>query len=1391
MKHIIRNLSIISAFAAVLSCNQNDGMDYWSFATGDQEIEFTPKTDADTKGVITGTAYPENEPFAVTAWYLGADASDENKKWNDWKNKSFNEGGPIQYIPAVGNSGSNTTVAAKIERDSQTRYWKNLSSKFYWPAVGSLTFCIYSPYSLISDSNNSNLTVSCTPSEGLKILNFDVTPAGGRLDKNNNPVAAGKQWNVDFMVTPLLENYTKDSVGAAVNAVFKHQLSTIQFYTKRAKDLGDDIDIYLKEISIKRVLSVASYSMYKSDNEKWERKGQNAANEESEYLIFQSQENNGKGLKLTGSSVVTNSLTSDDPILVIPQILPLINGSVDSTTATIVIKYTKVSQVENPSPTGNDDLFIPEIREAEYYGDFKSIFDRWSPNKSYSYTLSIGGLETIHWDPSVSSFSYKSTVLRPEIFDKDGQVSDDVVLALVKQDTVNKYNGVFSKYGNYNFQVNEDCQGDIRDNLYFMWYQLRRPKSYGDEWVYPYSYSKFSYNWYASIEGVNGTFKVNTNQQMDPYSLFKQVCGVGESPYNTTENCRNNVVFQLKKSSTSGKFYIYHPVTKQYLKIDFSKGTNGIGNSDCASFVSNMDAATPLSIDFIGVFKNNLDNDGTTDGVQIYYDTYTDVYGTNDGTSNGIISKTYNENTKQHYYVLGVDITRTFQRNYITFENGTISFRTVSKDPVHIEKQYLYVTDQSSVDITAGWAKAHTEVGKLLSSAGDFPNLVLGSEEYNDNDNDYKAIMNLIPLNGTIKTEQKIIVDNDSLLTDFELRNIHGNADTYGSSKVAGQYKFGDVIKVTGDVYAKYDGNGPGLIEKDVELTVTKIAGEEEGVLYGKILTDGTIEVVSGGSPDGHALVNCTAQLLNHPKYGSITPSGVNYVYDGYDKISYALVLNPVEVNSNETETALGTVYYVYNGNISEKPAEKGCAVTVTAVGNTSYASVNSGKIKGGNVPNKVETTYNGTYTYTDNLGAKYTLTAKNGKLTVHSLTYNLVLNPVEITAYYPNNNVSYSANATGSVYKVIDGVQQSSAIQGADGINVTIASIGNSNLATGIETGTFTANTGKKYGKTTYTASYNYNGTTVVSKTAGDLTVNVVEYEFVPNSITVRNETLEVNTTSSSSAATGTLYKKENGGTATKVDTYGLVVTGLASNQTVATLSSNVITAWHTGSTTYSYEYTYTDNSTGYSYKFTGENGTLAVTAEIKYTLTLGEVKLGVGESEAPTATLKKEVNDEVVSSNQVSVSDISISNTSTAYVNNNNEITGRAVGETSYTAKYTTGKMGVVVTNNPAKITVENNNNLWEGEVTISTSWNDSKYISFGTKLYAGESFTVEYSTSGGGQIQIYTQTNNADKEYFSASVSGSGSLTFTLSSWNNGGMDGIRFAGYNYKIKKVYKN
>lgn len=1355
-------------------------MDYWSFATGDQEIEFTPRTDADTKtetkGVITGTTYPVDEPFAVTAWYLGADASDVNKKWNDFKGKSVKDGGPIQYIPSLNNSGMQQDLASKIERIAQTSYWKNRSAKFYWPALGSLSFFIYSPYSLLDEQVHSNITVSCTPSDGLRISDFDVTPAGGRLDSKGNPVEAGKQWNVDFMVTPLLENYTRDSIGTAVNAVFKHQLSTIQFYSKRAKDLGDDIQIYLKEIRIKRILTVASYSMYENDDRKWSRKGQNAANEESEYIIFESNENNGKGLELTGSSAVTNSLTGDDPILVLPQILPLIYGSVDSTTATLVIKYTKVSQVENPSPTSEADKLIPEIRESEYYGDFKSIFEKWSPNKSYSYTLSIGGLETIHWDPSVSPFTYQSTVLRPDIFDKNGQVSDDIVLSLIKQDTVLKYNNEYSKYGNYNFQVNEDCQGDIRDNLYFMWYQLRRPKSNGDKWVYPYSYSDYSYNWYASIEGLNGSFTVNTDQQMDPYSLFKQVCGAGESPYNTEDNCRNNVVFKLKKCTTNNKYYIYHPVTDRYLQIDFSKSSNGIGNSDCATFVSNKDAATPLCIDFIGVYTDNQKYDNTTDGVQIYFDTYTDVYGPNDGTGNGIISHTTDAVTKQHYYVLGVDITRTYKRNYITFENGTVSFRTLSDTPVQIEKQYLYISEQSTVDMSVAWDKAHTEVGKLLSNANNIPNIGI---------DDYIAIMNLIPLNGTIKTEQKMIVDDDSELTDFELRNVHGNADTYGSSNVAGQYKFGDIIKVTGDVYAKVDGKGPGLIEKDVALTVTRISGEKEGVLYGEIQADGSVKVVSGGSTEGHALVNCIAQLKNHPKYGSITPADVNYIYDGYDRISYALVLDPVDVNANKTVTALGTVYYVYNGIMSDKVAETGCEVAVTAVGNTSYASVVSGgQIKGGNVSGKFETTYQGKYTYTDKQGAKYNLSAENGKVTVHSLSYNLVLNPVVITAYYPNNGGSYTATATGSVYEIIDGTQQPSPIQNAMDINVTINTVGDGSLAT-FDKGTFTANTNKKYGSTTYSAVYEYNGTTVVPQNNGSLTVNTVEYNMYPNTITVSGNSLNLN----NNPATGTLKERVNHGSETVVGTYNISVTSLVPNNQKASLSSNTITALNTGNTAYYASYLYSNNN-GYSYQFTGMEGTVDVTAVIKYTLTLNSMNVNVSGSVTPTATLYKTVNGNQLSSTPVNVKATGTGNSNTAKVSNG-QLTGVTAGTTTYSAQYE-GEMGTIPGTNGSVTVINNGNTLWQGNPSISFSSWSSYTVYLNDNLYPNDVFKVVCKATGSNPALQITVGSNRYIDRFSSISSNGTTLVLSVPKWwplDYESSHTIKFEGCNVEIIRVY--
>lgn len=1360
MKHIIKGLSLITLTAALYCCTQDDGMDYWSFATGNQEIEFTPNTDLNTKDVISGTTYPSDVPFAVTAWYLGTETSYSavNKKWDDYKTKSVQNGGAIQYIPNLNTTGSGVN-ASMIVRTGQT-YWKNPYTKFYWPAAGSLTFFIYSPYySLVNDSINGHSIVSCTPDRGLTISRFDATPKGGRLDEWGNPVPEGNQWNVDFMATPILKNYTKDSIGTAINAVFKHQLSTIQFSSKRSKDLSDDVVIYLKEIKLKRILSVASYSMTNSDSAIWSRKG-NFDDIESEYVIFRDT----AGLELTSESVVTNTLMDEHgPILVIPQELPYIPGAVNSDNATIIVTYSKKAPVPNPLfglEDGQDSL-ITQIQDAFYYGDFKSIIGQWKPGKSYTYSLSIGGLETIHWDPSVTQFSYESKVLRPLIFDKNGNVSDQVILSLVKQDTVNKYNGSFSKYGNYNFQVNEDCQSDIRDNLYFMWYKLRRPKQDGDKWPITNSYgTTYSYNWFASIEkNSSGAYYVKTDQQMDPYSLFKQVCGSGASPYNTNSNCRNSVVFQLKRCSRSNSYYIYHPATDTYLSIDFSKASNGVGNTDCASFVPNISSATPLSIDFLGLYQDNQRYDNTTDGVQIYYDSYTDNYYDN----GNIISKSYNAETGESYYVLGVNMSRTFYRNYITFDNGTISFQTVSSTPVSIEKQYLYVT--KSIDMEMGWRKAHEEVGKLLNKSGSFDNITI--DQYN-----CSALMNLIPLNGTVKTEQQAVIDDDDVLSDFELRNIHGNTDTYGSSGTLGEYHVKDIITVRGDVYAKVNGNGPCLVEKNVILTANSIISGT----YGKILDNGTISVVAGGNVDGQGTVECNVQLKNHSKYGSITPTGANYKFKAFDRISYALSLNKVVVETGESVTAKGTVYYVYNGVTSSNIAASPVDVIATATGDSNYAKASDGKITG---EAEGTTTYSGKYTYKDASQVTYNLTATDGTVEVKKADYTLKLDPVEITVYYPlMANTTYSKSITGAVYK------NGSPVTNYGNVDVTITAIGNTALASG-SGNKITANLDKKnYGTTKYSASYDYNGKTL--RASENLTIHAVEYSLVGNTIYVLNEKLNL----LENPATGKLTTYTDGIVTSGPANVDLTVSSLKSNQTIATLSSNTIIAHNKGKTNYSYQYQY--SSGDYKYKFSAQDGVIDVQATIDYSLTLSAAEVSVNGKVTPKGTLHKIVNNKEVGSTPVDVYATNTANSAVATCSNG-QLVGKSAGKTTYSAKYTNDIVGTVTCNNGANVSVISSNNyLWQNNSGVTPVWGTNKNVTFvnGYSLRPYDKFYIECQRINSGSestLQVLAGGNWVGE--YKITTSGVTTIECVVPSWASGSLNYAQFAGDNVKVTGVY--
>lgn len=300
-------------------------------------------------------AYPTKETFGVYAYYL-----EKDKNWES------NQEDSIRYF----------REEIKYQTGRTPKVWA-ADKKYFWPAVGSITFFAFSPYSVGALYTGGN---------GITLSDFTVTQ-----DK-------------DFMVaTPVKDKTMNDNTGVTgVDIVFGHKLSLVDFKIKTKEDYSTDgWTIKVKEIKLDSIYSNGDYKqIYGSNSDVWS----NQANQIS-YTFTADDAANG-GQEATKTAAVYKSTwrsgTESDALLALPQVLNTTPG----TAAKLTVTYTLTQKI------GSTTVYENEVKTKTVVLSNETISE-WKVNKKYIYTIIIA-LDEILFDPSVA--------------DWDGPVEDDVEL---------------------------------------------------------------------------------------------------------------------------------------------------------------------------------------------------------------------------------------------------------------------------------------------------------------------------------------------------------------------------------------------------------------------------------------------------------------------------------------------------------------------------------------------------------------------------------------------------------------------------------------------------------------------------------------------------------------------------------------------------------------------------------------------------------------------------------------------------------------------------------------------------------------------------------------------------------------------------------------------------
>ena len=234
IRELKRNFNIILTLAlaaAAAACGKNEVTP----AGNEAPVEITYETAPVTRGV---DKFADGNVFASVAYYLGEGLS--------WSGRSDSDT-PSLFL---GTETAGVTVGVTVSHSGNA--WKSEGRKYYWPKKGRLTFFAWTLNSgSLNFSSGSAAQVSCSPTEGITLENYDIKLEG----------------NTDFMVAKVAEDknanekqYVATSlVDCGVPTLFRHMLSGLRITARTKDDYSSVKQIYIRSVRLTGMLQQASY----------------------------------------------------------------------------------------------------------------------------------------------------------------------------------------------------------------------------------------------------------------------------------------------------------------------------------------------------------------------------------------------------------------------------------------------------------------------------------------------------------------------------------------------------------------------------------------------------------------------------------------------------------------------------------------------------------------------------------------------------------------------------------------------------------------------------------------------------------------------------------------------------------------------------------------------------------------------------------------------------------------------------------------------------------------------------------------------------------------------------------------------------------------------------
>lgn len=369
---------LFSAVAALAACSKNEVVPAVSGENVEISYKVAPRTKADPQ------AFDTKNVFASWAYYLP-----NGKSWET----NFKEA--QIYIGKDGEEGATISYGNNV--------WKDLTTSYYWPKEGNLTFFAYS-------LNSSSLTDKSGTDTHFTCLNHDSQYGiFGTLNLDTHP-------NTDFLVADIAKDKTANENVYNFNGVptlFKHKLSRVKFAVRKKSDYPG-ATITLNSITFKNLVNGMTYTQYQNDEAKgiipdYMYPGTARSNQEYTTTDFEV------------------SSTAFDPVpdanevryIYIPQDFKGVTET--DKIATIEVKYT----VTLKKGTSETDKGISETYTKTL--NVKDIFDSWKIGKRYTFNL-IFSLDEIKWAPAVGDWEDEIKnidVVTGEVKPANGSISVD------------------------------------------------------------------------------------------------------------------------------------------------------------------------------------------------------------------------------------------------------------------------------------------------------------------------------------------------------------------------------------------------------------------------------------------------------------------------------------------------------------------------------------------------------------------------------------------------------------------------------------------------------------------------------------------------------------------------------------------------------------------------------------------------------------------------------------------------------------------------------------------------------------------------------------------------------------------------------------------------------